>query len=72
MVSATLIIFLVCIAVLAVFCLWANESWYRSCQNMNYEWFKRLKELTDSVGEALDQMQKEIDELEAKLEDDGR
>lgn len=70
--SVMLIVCLVYMAVLAVFCLLSNENWYRTCQRINDEWLERMMERADSVGEALDQMQKEIDELEAKLEDDGR
>ena len=52
--------------------IWSNEGWYRTCQEMNDEWFEKMTELAGSVIEELDRMQKEIDELEAKLEDDGR
>ena len=51
---------------------WSNESWYKTCQSMNADWFEKMMELAGSVGEELDRMQKRIDELEAKLDDDGR
>lgn len=52
--------------------IWSNADWYKRCQSMNADWFEKMMELAGSVGEVLDQMEKRIDELEAKLEDDGR
>jgi cysteinyl-tRNA synthetase len=80
--------------VVAVVCIaltiWSNESWYRTCQSMNDEWYKRVINITmvqDKILEDMqkditgfrttqdmmfERMQKRIDELEDKLEDDGR
>ena len=27
------------------FAIWSNESWYRTCQKMNNEWYERLVDL---------------------------
>ena len=66
------LLLLVCIVLVFALCLWCNYDWYKHCLSMNAYWFEKMTKLEGSVGKVLDRMQKEIDELEAKLDDDGR